>query len=191
MASRLALINREAQDLSGLHTALDQITSALEEILALPPRLQDQPLARGSKQAPTNPIRMLPTDGSHLAILHSLNVISGRDDVEIPEEVIRSLQSERETQLHEHEKSSASSSSQTLAEVLGQSEKQLSALLDSLYCNSKFNTINMSDPIQDSQLNKLEEDVEKLGKGIASLDAPAPPEEAAKRDAFVSKWSSR
>ena len=99
--------------------------------------------------------------------------------------------SERTSKLQSHFASLESSTDSSLAAHLGDAEKTLQLLLDTLYLDSRSNKVHLLDEEMESRIEKEERMVSEAGNGMVALDMEVLHDRNKKRDGFVERWSNK
>ncbi|KAH0566143.1 hypothetical protein GP486_000473 [Trichoglossum hirsutum] len=115
----------------------------------------------------------------------SLRTDCGRQDIESS---LEAAVSERSSKLQSHFSSLESSTESSLAAHLGDSEKTLQLLLDTLYQDSQSNKVHLSSGGMESRIEKQERMVSEVGDGMSGLDMEVLHNRNKRRDGFVERW---
>jgi hypothetical protein len=115
----------------------------------------------------------------------SLSIDCSRQDVE---HSLAAAVSERSSKLQSHFSSLESSTDSSLAAHLGDSEKTLQLLLDTLYLDSRSNKARLSNEEMESRIEKQERMVNEVGDGMGALDMEVLHNRNKKRDDFIERW---
>ncbi|KAI9780043.1 MAG: hypothetical protein M1839_007025 [Geoglossum umbratile] len=118
----------------------------------------------------------------------SLRADSSRQDAE---NSLTTAVSERTLKLQSHFASLESSTDSSLAAHLGDAEKTLQLLLDTLYIDSQSSKVRLLDEGTESRIEQQERIVSEVGNGMSALDMEVLHDRNKKRDKFVERWSEK
>jgi hypothetical protein len=99
--------------------------------------------------------------------------------------------SERTLKLQSHFASLESSTDTSLAAHLGDAEKALQLLLDTLFLDSQSSKVCLLDEDTETRIEKQERMVSEVGSRMSALDMEVLHHRNKKRDNFVDRWSGK
>ncbi|THW81983.1 hypothetical protein D6D18_08558 [Aureobasidium pullulans] len=167
------------QDTLAYTSAISHVSDALAQTLPPPTqppsRLDRKQSVRGpSPKKNVNPIlhRQGVKDPA-LEILgyHGIRVpVESGSDGEVVSQALRSAMFERQSRLHDLQRSTEQSVAAQVAESINMVDGELQNLLGVLYAHSPYATVHLADSKAKDRLEHLDHEIEGLGDGIKRLD---------------------
>lgn len=197
MTSRLELLDVHVQDLQALQQALHEVRSlSSSDLHDAVPKRESSPVKgsnpvnstfrAGQSLLPPDIVSTIPEAARQL--LRHLDVSTLGNFAEEGRSNLRILLSERQDKLRDQCRLAELSTDPDLGEHLHRCDQDLQAILGSLYSNSPYESVHVSNRALDVRLDDLGEAVESIGGSMAKLDVEGAPESARLKREFISKW---